>query len=124
MKNRGIFAIICVSMIFGMVIFPVAGIAFDSEQLEQLKSKKACRHCDLSGANLSGVDLSGANLSGASFLKANLGGANLSGANLRGASLLKANTSGANFKGADLSGAIWHNASICKDGSIGECNTN
>lgn len=121
---KGVFAMICVLAFLGMIVLPVGCIAFDSEQLKQLKSKKLCRHCDLSGADLSGIDLSGADLSGASFLKANLGGTNLSGANLRGASLLKANLSGANLKGADLSSAIWHNASICKEGSIGECNTN
>jgi len=109
MKDKGIFVIICVSMILGMIVLPVVGNTFDSEQLKQLRAERVCRNCDLSGANLSGTDLSGADLSGASFLKANLGGANLSGANL---------------KGADLSGAIWHNASICKEGSIGECNTN
>jgi len=109
MKDKGIFVIICVSMILGMIVLPVVGNTFDSEQLKQLKAERVCRNCDLSGADLSGTDLSGADLSGASFLKANLGGANLSGANL---------------KGADLSGAIWHNASICKEGSIGECNTN
>lgn len=121
---KSIFIVICAAMFLGTLIIPASVVGFDAEQLKQVKSKKLCKYCDLSGADLSGVDLSGADLSGTNFLKANLGGTNLSGANLRGASLLKANVSGTNLKGADLSGAIWYNASICKEGSTGECNTN
>lgn len=121
---KSIFVMICVVMFLGTLLLPGRVVAFDSEQLKQLKSKKLCKDCDLTGADLHGADLTGADLSGASLLKANLGGANLSGANLRGASLLKANLNGTNLKGANLSGAIWHNASICKEGSSGECKTN
>lgn len=86
---------------------------------------RACRHCNLEGANLFGLDLKGvdlqgvnlkdadlrnANLQNAQLRFAHLEGANLAGANLKGVDLQNSDLKGANFDGADIRGANFTNA--------------
>jgi hypothetical protein len=109
--------------IFILIVFatsvasaPALVSAFNIDDLQKLRSTKACAGCDLSSADLSGLDLSHAELSGA-----NLYGANLSGANLSYADLSSAEVSAADLNGADLSDATWFDGSWCRTGSIGSC---
>jgi hypothetical protein len=106
MKSAGIAAIGVLTSLSW--VMPVSAQA--QAPLDQLRSTRVCKGCDLSNANLkgmdlSGTDLSGANLGNADLSDANLSNANLSGANLYLAKLSNANLSGANFTGANLKAA-------------------
>ena len=89
------------------VMLPGTARAYDEAHLDQLKYTKACKDCDLEGANLAGANLREANL-----WNANLEGANLSGANLLGANLSSANLEGANLSGANLREVILCNTTM------------
>ncbi len=118
-------------IIVGLFIGTGISSAFNRDDLEKLKTTKACEGCNLRGANLSSENLSGANLSKADLRGANLSGANLSGAKLGDAVLSNANLSGVNLTDANLagapifetnlSGATWIDGKKCKEGSIGKC---
>ena len=86
--------------------------AYDTRDLNQLKSQKRCIGCDLSGANLrdenlAGADIRWSNLSEADLERAQLAGADLTGANLTNSKLLRAN-----FEGANLQGVVFHGVDL------------
>ena len=110
--------------------------ASTDQNTELLLTTKKCVGCDLQGANLKDADLTQADLTSAdltaailsdAFLmqavlfKAILTYADLSGANMSGANL--GDAIGLDPTGAKLSNAIWTNRCICKEGSIGKCDT-
>jgi uncharacterized protein YjbI with pentapeptide repeats len=85
--------------------------------IDQLRTTRICKGCDLSNADLKGMDLSNTDLSGANLGNADLSGANLSNANLSGASLYltklsNANLTGVNFSGANVKGAALAGANL------------
>lgn len=49
-------------LLFGCLLFPEMGFAYNLASLEQLLKTKQCPGCDLRGAPMANVDLSGANL--------------------------------------------------------------
>jgi len=69
-------------------------------QIETLRSTRACRSCNLSGASLPGLDLNGCVL-----LDAILIGTDFTGADLRNCQFQKSDLSNANLTRADLSAA-------------------
>ena len=88
-------------MSLGMFMIPYEATAFNSMDVQKLKTTNQCPNCDLSGASLRETNLSGANLT-----MANLSGANLSKSYM---------------SGAKLNGATWTDGSKCQEGSVGQC---
>jgi len=89
-------------------------------------SKADLRGANLAGSsiisgNLSGANLAGANMQGAALAGVNMSSANLTNADLRKATMVKSNMAGAILTGARFGGAIYINAKICKENSIGGC---
>ncbi len=70
--------------------------------IQQLKETRACRGCDLRGADLSQLHLIGVDLREADLTRANLAYTNLEGADLSGANLEEANLQGAFLNSAEL----------------------
>lgn len=116
-----------VSFIIFMLLHQAA-LAWDEQDISQLKTMKTCIGCDFTkadlrwanvyaaelggapnmvDANMERADFSGANLFGANLEGANLRGANFSGANLSWASLIAADFTGAELGGAKLTGAVF-----------------
>ena len=85
---------------------------------ERLEASRACRLCDLSGADLREANLSGADLIGAILKQADLTGARLNHADLTHADLRYAR-----IQDAVLDGATWVNGQRCGPDSIGRCLT-
>lgn len=99
-------------------------LAFNQQDVEQLRATRTCSRCDLSGADLSGANLSGVNLRDANLSKTNLSRANLknadlTGVNLEGAVLEGANLSNATLTGANLRSAMLENANLAFTGLLG-----
>ncbi len=80
--------------------------------IDTLLRTNRCVNCYLAYAKLSGIDLTDADLRGS----------NLIGTTFIRATLLRANLAGAKLAGANFSGAQWIDGSICRVGSIGQCN--
>lgn len=78
--------------------------AQSSPGVEQLLTRRACRGCDLTNANLKGLDLSKVDLREANLSNADLSGANLTNADLSGANLYLAKFQNSLLKGANLTG--------------------
>lgn len=100
-----------------------AAVAFNQQDLENLKATGACPRCNLMGADLTRVNLvranlREANLMGAILFEANLANADLTGANLEGAILNSANLSGASLTGSNLKSASLENADLSAAGFI------
>ncbi len=80
-----------------------------SSNIATLQSTRACRNCDLQGANLSGLDLRNVALQDANLAHADLTNANLSGADASRAVFASATLIGTNLTGATLTQAYFHN---------------
>ena len=94
-----------------LVLFGVLVRLLKPESLrERLESNRACRLCDLSGADLRDGDLRSVDLTGADLRGATLNGADFTGANLEGASFVKANLVNASFDKANLDGVNFRQA--------------
>jgi hypothetical protein len=90
--------------------------------IEQLKTTRQCRNCNLSGADLSGIDISScdlsfSNLKSTRFALGNLASCNFSNSNLSLADFTQANLTNANMTQADIAGAIFSGANT--EGVIG-----
>lgn len=105
-KIFGILSIVCV---FGL---GQKALAFNPQDVDQLKASNTCPRCELSGADLTQQDFNGANLRDANLMGANLSGTNLRGADLTGAILDGAILDGANLGSASLTGAVLKSASL------------
>jgi uncharacterized protein YjbI with pentapeptide repeats len=99
-------------------------LAFNQQDLEQLKTTNSCPRCDLSGADLTQMSLVRANLRSANLKDAilsqvNLASADLTGANLEAAVLDFTNLTGASLTGTNLKSASLANANLSFAGLIG-----
>ena len=120
-----------VVLLLSFVVTPLSTvIASNPDHVAQLREKRSCNSCDLTGANfaaedLQGVDVSDSNLKGASLSQANLYRAVLRNADLTEVSLVGTNLSGANLegaRGANLTGAMTDERTTCPGGTAGPCN--
>ena len=88
---KRIFIMGCMVMFLGMFLIPGEAAAFNSMDVQKLKTTNQCPDCDLSGADL------------------------------REAKLYRADRTGTYLSGASLQRATWIDGLKCKDGSFGQC---
>ena len=81
-------------------------LAYDKDDLADLKKEHSCVGCDLKDANLSGMNLKGADISESDLSGVILEKANCYSANFDGAKLINTNARLANFKKANLSNVV------------------
>ncbi|MEO0406511.1 MAG: pentapeptide repeat-containing protein [Cyanobacteria bacterium P01_A01_bin.135] len=91
---------------------PLASLAENPEQLQQLISTRRCSGCDLSHTSLVHTDLSGVEAQGSDFSFANLNRSRLTGANLQGADFSNAVLFNVDLSGTDLTGANLEGADL------------
>ena len=83
-----------------------------NDLLAQIRDKKTCVACDLSGVDLSNELLVGVDLQKANLANANLSGARLSDSNLSNADLTNANFSDAILNRANFTSSILHSTNL------------
>ncbi|WP_141733143.1 pentapeptide repeat-containing protein [Oligoflexus tunisiensis] len=90
--------------------------------VEQVKTTRQCRNCNLAGADFSNADISGcdlsySNLTGARFVLGNLVSCNFTSSNLTKVDFTQANMANSNLTLTDITGAIFSGANT--EGVVG-----
>jgi len=99
-----------IAVLISIFMLSVAAQAFEDEDLQKLKSEKACNDCDLKNVELSKMSFTNADLEETNFKEAVLSDLDLSGSNLEDADFSGAKLTNVNFTGAKLKSANFENS--------------